>query len=658
MRKLSTAFFAILLALCFPLSAGGAVAARAEGEPLPLNKPALELSVGESDLLTGEGAVSYESDDSSIATVSDYGVVKGVGVGKTVVRVHGSDGRENAASVEVIEKERGFDDNILISVFWPPTAEYMNGGEGDERWDEQFRYMAEADVDYLCNVTGRDRQQNMAGVPRQENSKETNLKMAAFAHKYGMRVGVADDRFLNFPMMSGADIGDIISEYANVPGVGGYYMRDEPADPMPFADVYSAIKMVDPSGYAHLNFLSIGYYRMQHGMNYMGEPIVEYYKDLLGEWLQANEDAGFPQDYLMFDLYPFDAGTGLSRGDFYENLNALREVGLEHDVKTALYLQACRGENQATGATTYRMPSPSEIRFEAMLSLAYGYKQLSYFTWFQPTNRNNENFYDAIVSAEGVPNPVTYEPIKALNREIHTLGKTLIRLDSLGVYLNGTQYGGIPEVPWDFPLQPMDAVPYTISLMRDKTDGRNYVMVVNENYSAPTEFDFFLDENLPSLQRVSAQTGELEEVTPQGRMLHVSLAAGDAVLFALPEGLDYSEEQTVDKTAANALLARVETAQEELKEKDTAALDEAVSQLKEALANPRATQKYVDALTERASRTLEELLNAKQPEEQDPGEQQPGEQEPEKDGCGGVISGGAAACLAAMLAFVLRKRNR
>lgn len=626
------------------LFAGFPVKARA-AETLALNKPALELAVGESELLEAAEDVSWSSADESIATVSEGGVVKGLKAGETTVTAQAGNGAQSSVSVYVTEKERGFDDNILISVFWPPTAEYMNGGEGDERWDEQYRLLSEAGVDYLCNVTGRDRQQNVGSTPRQENTKETNLKMAYYAHKYGMRVTVADERFgAAFQYMNAGQIGSVISEYRNVPGVGGYYILDEPVDPMPFAEIYSAVKEADPTGYAHLNFLPLNYYKVNMGQTYRGMPILDYYKKIIGDWLQANEDAGYPQDYAMFDLYPFDLGKGLAWDLFYENLNAVREVGLEHDVKTALYLQSCKGVLQADPNSGYRCPSPSEIRFEAMVSLAYGFKQLSYFTWFQPTNRNGEYFYDSVVSAEGKSNPETYEPIKQLNHEIHNLGKTLIRLDSVEVHLNGELHGGQTAVPDDFLFQPMDETDYTIALLKDKENGRNYVMIVNNDYTNPAETSVFLNAELPSLQKVNPENGELEEVqTSSDGVLNLSLAAGDGVLFALPEGMNFTEENTVDRSSADAVLSRVEEEKEKLSG-DTSALDGAVEELKAALKNGYYTQDHLDRLAARVRDLLEEALKGS-----------------EKRGCGAYLSGGAFGGLFAVVAFaafVLFRRKK
>ncbi len=540
----AASLIAAFVLLCGGL-VGPAVRASAAGQ-LTLNKPALELSLGESELISAEGGgnVAFYSGDESVAMVSDNGVVKGVGVGDTEVTAERG-GAACTIPVHVIPQERDFDDNILISVFWPPTAEYMNGGEGDERWDEQFKLLSDAHIDYLCNVTGRDRQQNIGSVPRQENTKETNLKMAAYAYKYGMRVSVADERFSGFLQMSAAEIQGLIDEYRNVPGVGGYYILDEPFDPMPYAFVHEAIKLADEAGYTHLNFQPIHAYGRPVGT--LDSAADERYRAVLRSWLQAGEDCGFPQDYLMFDFYPF-TGTegGMARDIYFANLAAVREVGLEYGVKTANYLQSVSSVLQSNGALSFRSTTPSEIRYEAMLSLAYGCKQLSYFTWFLPTNRNGETFSKSIVDENGAADPYYYGPVTDLNAEIHALGKTLIGLDAEEVYLNGTQWGWQEGIPENFVLQPTDSKNYTVSRLTDRETARDYLMVVNNDYAAPLTTEVKLD-GFTFLRRISPENGEaVTEYLAADGTLSLTLDAGDGALFSLPAGGETAEPAPED----------------------------------------------------------------------------------------------------------------
>lgn len=201
-----------------------------------VSKSALELTVGESDSVKVtvtavdelDHSVSWESADPAIASVDENGVITAKAVGSTTITatVANSARNENGEnikkeiSVTVVEKKFSFDDNILISIFWPPTSEYMDKVSDDSRWDEQYKLMADAGINFVNNVTGNDL-----------NSKATNLKMAEYANKYGMHVSVADSRFGgNLMSLTAEQIKSLIGEYRNVPGVAGYYILDEPAN--------------------------------------------------------------------------------------------------------------------------------------------------------------------------------------------------------------------------------------------------------------------------------------------------------------------------------------------------------------------------------------------------------------------------------------------
>ena len=85
-------------------------------------------------------------------------------------------------------------DQFMISVFWPPTKDYVT--------DEHYKAMADAGIDYVNNVTGNDL-----------NDKETNLKMAELAFKYGMQVSVADHRFGGNLTLSLIHIWDLLASF-------------------------------------------------------------------------------------------------------------------------------------------------------------------------------------------------------------------------------------------------------------------------------------------------------------------------------------------------------------------------------------------------------------------------------------------------------------
>lgn len=517
-----------------------------EGIPLTMeiNKPALNLPVGESERLTPffaengvavdfplSSAPTFTSDNPQVATVDADGNVRAIAQGTANITVTVGDFGKTV-KVDVVEQKETFDENILITIFFPPTKRYL--GDDDAKWTEQYDLLANAGIDYVNNVNGG---------AWDLVSKEDNLRMAAECYARGMRVSVADSRMgPNFRNLTKEQIADLIGEYRNVAGVAGYYIQDEPYNPNIYTDTYRYMKDADPDGYMHLNFLP-----------YAAYPSVKEYEAQMNDWLSVNAAAGYPQEYLMYDLYPYPDNNNktMNRVGFFTNLEAVRKVGLANDIKTGNYLQTMRIEG------SYRMPTASEVRYEAMCGMAYGFKQFSYFTWMQPDERHGEAFKDAIIGLDGkVTNQALYNSIAALNDEIHNLGATLIRLDAHEVYLNG-QLWGQKAISDEFFAQATDNKDFTVSYLRHKDTGRNYMMLVNNNFSDKQTIKVKLSDKITGVERVSAADGTLSAVTlGKGNTLSVELAAGDGALYALPESYDYEKEKTVvsqpDNLAANA----------------------------------------------------------------------------------------------------------
>lgn len=396
-----------------------------------------------------------------------------------------------------------FNKNILISIFWPPTSEYIN--------DEQYKYMADAEIDWVLG-TGD-------GI----GSKNDQMKMLELCSKYGIGMCVGDDRFGNNLLKYKSDkIKKLVDEYKDVPGAYGYYMLDEPYNPNTFFDAYKALKEADPNGYMHLNFLPGHAYATY-----------EIYESQMNDWLKLCATTGHPQEYLMYDMYPFGLSqNSISRELMMKNLESVRKVGLANNVKTAMYIQSVCQQ------VAFRSLNREETLFEFNIGLAFGIKQFSYFTWFTPYNRS-EPFDDGIITHTGIPNP-KYEFICEIDHLIHNVGKTLINLDAYAVYGTSNGYEAVELLPDDFFLKINGRSDLTVSYMKDKTTGRNYCMIVNNFFNKKQNVKFEFTEDFEKLQYVSYEDGQLHDFEKNGNTAEVSLGKGEALILALPEGYDYS----------------------------------------------------------------------------------------------------------------------
>jgi hypothetical protein len=404
---------------------------------------------------------------------------------------------------DVAKEKFDFNKNILISIFWPPTKDYIT--------DEQYKYMADAEIDWVLGAGD--------GI----GSKTSQMKMLELCSKYGIGMCVGDDRFGgNLLNMSPTKIKKLVEEYKDVPGAYGYYMLDEPYNANQFIDAYRALKEADPDGYMHLNFLP--------GHAY---PSWRLYESQMNDWLKLCASTGYPQEYVMYDMYPFGlTKNSISREVMMCNLESVRKVGLKNDVKTAMYIQSVCQQ------VAFRSLNREETLFEFNIGLAFGIKQFSYFTWFTPYNRN-EPFDDGIITYQGVPNP-KYEFICEIDHMIHNVGKTLINLDALEVYGSEKGYSAIDVLPDDFFLKVNGRSDLTVSYMKDKKTGRNYCMVVNNLFTKKQTFELEFDSDINKLQYVSYDDGEFHDLEMSGNKVSVSLGKGEAILMALPEGYDYS----------------------------------------------------------------------------------------------------------------------
>lgn len=437
---------------------------------------------------------------------------------------------ESDGNSKMAKEKFDFNKNILISIFWPPTSDYIN--------DEQYKYMADAQIDWVLG-TGD-------GI----GAKSKQMKMLELCDKYGIGMCVGDDRFGgNLLKYKPEKIKKLVDEYKDVPGAYGYYMLDEPYNANTFIDAYRALKEADPDGYMHLNFLP-GHAYSSYGI----------YESQMNDWLKLCAGTGYPQEYLMYDMYPFLLQKGsIARDMMMKNLESVRKVGLANNVKTAMYIQSVCQQ------VAFRSLNREETLFEFNIGLAFGIKQFSYFTWFTPYNRG-EPFDDGIITYTGVPNE-KYKFICEIDNLIHNVGKTMINLDAYEVYGSENGYGAIGLIPDEFFVHPEGRSELTVSYLKDKNTGRNYCMAVNNYFDKKQKTTLKFDDEITKLQYVSYDDGKLYDLPMENGEVKLELGAGEAVIIALPEGYDYSAKhvktyQPTDNLAAGAQISCTSSAGE------------------------------------------------------------------------------------------------
>nr|WP_162988833.1 hypothetical protein [Pedobacter schmidteae] len=383
--------------------------------------------------------------------------------------------------------------NISIGVFWPPTWDFVN--------DLQFQRLGGTGVDLLQYVITYTESQNLTILGK---CSANNLKAIIFdARVYG----------------TDNDIAAMVAAYSSNPGLGGYYIKDEPApDTLNWAArIYNKILTNDAVHIPQVNLLpSISSY-------FTG---VNYETDYMQRWI--NSVGSTKLKYLSTDIYPFMA-NGTFDNRYYPELDRLRRVALANsNIKTSAYLQSIG----IPGA--YRRPNANELTYNVYSMLAYGIKYPVWFTYFTPPNSATETFTNAIITPTGTTTDL-FDPFVQLNSQMKNLGKRLAKLAVYDVYHTGPNTPvGVTTLPVDYFLQPANGNNDLI-ISRCKNwyegSGRNYSMVVNKSLTQSKTITFNVAGWITYMGEISKTNGTESQIQIPGWQVTLTFAPGEGRLF-------------------------------------------------------------------------------------------------------------------------------
>jgi hypothetical protein len=246
------------------------------------------------------------------------------------------------------------------------------------------------------------------------------------------------------------------------------------------------------------------------------------YQDYINEWVEAVGASNLK--YLSYDHYPFYYDGSFS-STYFLNLELVRNIGLQNNVKTTCYIQSI-------GYASRRIPNENELRYNVYSILAYGMKQLEWFCYFTPPIGNSENLINALIDTDGTKTNL-YTPAQTLNGEVKQLGPTLVTLRSQAVYHNGELDTGTQGVPDDFWWQPGTNDRVIISYFKNH-DGRKYILVVNKNMTDGATYYFTVSPNPSTVKEISKSTGQEINTNYNSGQLSGYFAPGEGKLYVLP----------------------------------------------------------------------------------------------------------------------------
>lgn len=393
--------------------------------------------------------------------------------------------------------------DIVISVFWPPMKGYAT--------EEQFDLLVEAGIDLL-----------EWGTDPIFSNDETIAETLRLCNEKGLKITICDEDFKNILKMQDNEIVELVKRYKDNECVVGFYMKDEPLNANPYGRVARIMTDMMPRCITQLNM---------YPMNALPDA-----KAHAEDWINAAGRENLR--YLSFDQYPFGLQPG-SVPQMFPNMDLVWRTGLKYDVDTALYIQSIG----VIGS--FRRPTVSETRYHTSAALAYGFKNLKYFTWFTPTERSEE-FTNAIVTPDGQKSD-TFDGIAQINSDIKKVSKILGNLDALEIYHNGRVDAATTMLQPGWYIENTDKKDFLVSLMVDRNDGRNYIMVVNKNFKD----DVTLNLKVNGVSNLTDITSGTEEaVTITDTTFDCSLVAGGFRLYRLEEGVSLQKEY-VDASDTN-----------------------------------------------------------------------------------------------------------
>lgn len=286
----------------------------------------------------------------------------------------------------------------------------------------------------------------------------------------------------------------------------------------------------------------------------------------VGQFVRAYREADGKR-YPFVNLFPSYVGNAVMEGDYYEYCSRfVREAGEEnieylshdfyvfgqHGTSTAIFtdmevIRRVAFENgrmrthafpQSTAWNGMRMPNIDEMRWNVYAYLAYGFKALSWFNLVCPgkSDTEGEGFRDSVIYRDGtIRDKQLFEDFGKLNAEVHAIGDTLMKLDTVHAYHTKDGIAGVELLPEDWMITPVGDQDFVISHMITRKGEETYVMLFNKSWTSPVTASFKLSplSGIESMEYVSPFNGNSYPVTVKDGVLTETFRPGEGKLYKL-----------------------------------------------------------------------------------------------------------------------------
>ncbi len=357
---------------------------------------------------------------------------------------------------------------------------------------------------------------------------ETNKKALKIMNYYGIKAMVSDPRLCNVYTQKDFDsvdsvISEIASNYAEFDRlILGWDITDEPnaADFPILGAIIDAVNRITPGKEAYINLLPNYAIPEQLG--------TQDYSTYLEEFVNTVKPHTISYDHYHFlgrehrkaimnlnvddneRLIRLAAEQVDNRGGFFENIEEIRKIGLKYNIDAMLIVLL-------TEHGPYRNLTYAELLWEVNMCLAYGFKRLSYFTYWEPAPDEHWQWAHAMVNRKGNKEQHYYD-VQLINALLLTAGQYLFREKSEAVFHIGEPDSGAQRLT-EYDGITVDGENGVISFF---TNG--YIYLVNRNYVLQNTFTLNTDKPIKKLVH-----GIFEDADSNT----FKLAAGEGVLLKI-----------------------------------------------------------------------------------------------------------------------------
>ena len=401
------------------------------------------------------------------------------------------------------EEQQGMD-QFEITYYWGPQRYHMTN-------EEMIKAIAE------CGFTS---------VPLENGTIEENKVALSLLEKYGLTCSGLMDQRIN--QLAGTDrtqspdvsqeevdrvVEEVVNDYKDYHHIiKGWWVQDEP-EVARFEIVGKIVKAFRKFAPQHVTMVNL-YPTYAEDSKLLGTPTYEEYVKLFIEQVDPH--------YLSYDHYHFMKSG--DRLDFFKNLEIIRKEGIENGLAQMLIVLL-------TEHLKYVNVTKEQIAWEVNMSLTYGMRRVSYFTFFIEESLTANGWTNSCMNHEGHKFQHYYD-VQEINQWLLPLGRELQDKTSTAVFHVGKK---IPD----------QTVKYYSFGELGRVEGDNFVigffdddsfMISNKTYKQNTQNSLELLDFSGELEYFETSSSSWKNATANG--VAVKNADGRLVIeFEASEGI-------------------------------------------------------------------------------------------------------------------------